>query len=220
MPKEFLIDLHCHTKERSHDGRLSAVEVLRAALANGWSGVTFTDHNNPWPEEELEELRRSVPLPEGFFLASGQEVRTIRNGITWGDLLVFGPTESIADGADPVWVCDRARQCKGFTLSAHPGARGGLGEHLGELPVLGAEVWNGRYGEQAARESQALADRFGITPFGGSDTHRESDLGGGATIVPRVPTSLADLAEMLRNGETKAWRPTILNKMKRMWPLS
>ncbi|MBI1292724.1 hypothetical protein GC173_16030 [bacterium] len=215
----FLIDLHCHTRERSFDGRIPAVELLRGVLAHGLSGVTFTDHNTPWPAEELDRLRQEVPLPADFFLAAGQEVRTVRHGVTWGDLLVFGLDEPVADGADPILLWERAHAAGGFVLAAHPGARGhGMGEHLGDLPILAAEVWNGRYGERVARESEALAERFGMIPFGGSDAHKPEDIGGGATWFPRMPESMADIGAMLRSGECRPWRPTFLERVKRnLW---
>jgi hypothetical protein len=211
-----LIDLHCHTAERSYDGQVPAVEVLRAAVNNGFSGVTFTDHNTPWPAEALDALRAEAGLPPTFFLAAGQEVRTASQGMVWGDLLVFGIAEPVADGADPLQLCERVRAVGGFVLAAHPGVRGhGLGEHLGDLPIVAAETWNGRYGERVARESQLLAERFAIPGFGGSDAHRIEDLGRGATWFPRPPADLAELAEMLRSGECRPWRPTLYDRIRR-----
>jgi hypothetical protein len=214
----YLVDLHCHTADKSFDGHVSAVEMVRGAVAAGFHGLTFTDHSAVWTAEELAAVRHEAAPPAGFFLASGQEVRTYVGQICYGDLLVFGVEEPLPDGIHPAAVFERVAAVDGgFALAPHPGAIGGFGQHLGEFPVLAAEAWNGRYGEKVAAISVQQARDAGVPVFGGSDAHQPRDIGGGATWFPRLPRSLGEIAAMLRAGEARPWKPGLLQRFGREW---
>lgn len=216
MANGYLFDLHCHTRDHSHDGRVPAVDLLRALVAGGFAGVTFTDHNYVWPDEEVAALRASAALPADFVLLSGQEVRVSDRDLTLGDLLVYGPAESLPDGTPIREVLELARQAGGFCIAAHPGiARKGLGDHVGSYPLLAIETWNGRYGRRVARESQALAERFHLVGVGGSDAHRPEDIGGGGTMFDHLPRTLPEVAEAIRSGAARPWEPGLLQGLRR-----
>lgn len=212
----FLIDLHCHTREHSHDGRHPAVELVGGLAARGFDGCVLTDHNYAWPEAELAELRHAARLPESFVLLSGQEVRTAFEEITWGDLLVFGPVEGIADGASPFDVMNAAHAAGGFCIAAHPGLpRIGLGAHIRDLPLAGVEVWNGRYGPEAQRLTLALPGVGGFPHTGGSDAHQAHEIGGGGTLLVERATTLGALGAQIAAGQCRPWRPTLLGRLLR-----
>lgn len=204
----FLIDLHCHTREHSFDGQVAGFTIIQRLRSLGFDGVVFTDHNNVWSDEELAALREVCELPDEFVLLSGQEVHTGREGMSIGDMLVYGPKESIPEYTEPREVIRMAKEAGGFCIAPHPGARSvGLGESLGDFPVLAAEVWNGRYGARVAVESVRLAEKYDIPAIGGSDTHKPGDIGGGGTIFPELPTSFQHIQQMIHARTIKPWRP-------------
>lgn len=208
MADGFLIDLHCHTRERSFDGRVPAVDIVRQIAEVGFQGVIFTDHATVWPPEALEELRAESGLGPEFLLWSGQEVRARVEMRGAGDLLVYGPGGNIADGTAAEEVFRRTESAGGFCIAAHPAVpRIGFGPYAGDYPVTALEVWNGRYGPKAAAAAEELAAHLGLPGVGGSDTHRPEDIAGGGTLLPRRPESFADLKLMIACGEAKPWKP-------------
>ncbi len=204
----YLIDMHCHTSEHSFDGRASLAEIVAGLVSAGFHGMVITDHNYVWPAEEIAEYRVKNNLPESFVILSGQEVRTIMDGVVVGDLLVYGPTHPMPDGMEPEECLRQARISGGFCLAAHAGVpRIGMQEAVGDYPITGVEVWNGRYGQRAAAKARAYAEQYGLPSTGGSDTHGVRDIAGGGTLFPRIPRSISDLREMIVADECKPWRP-------------
>lgn len=213
--KGHLVDIHCHTREHSYDGKASAVEVVTGLRRQGFSGVVFTDHNYVWPPDELEELRAQANLPTDFLLLSGQEVRTSVKGLIAGDLLVYGPARALPDGTEATEIFEEVEDCGGFCIAPHPAVPLiGFAPHVSAFPVAALEVWNGRHGEKANAAARALAEEAGLPAIGGSDTHRIEDIGGGGTMLPRVPTSLEELQLMIRSREARPWHPGMLAAAK------
>lgn len=212
----FLVDIHCHTKERSFDGRLAAAEIVRQLVEKKFSGVVFTDHNHVWPAADLEAVRADSGCGPDFFLASGQEVRSAVDGITAGDILVYGPMVDLPDGTEIRDILRLVDDCEGFCIAAHPGVpRIGLGERLGDYPILAAEVWNGRYGRRVAEQSERIATDIPIVWVGGSDTHDTPDIGGGATEFEEKPTSLAHLRRLIAAEQCRPWKPNAAERIRR-----
>jgi len=212
----YLIDLHCHTKERSFDGRIEAAAIVRGLVAAGFSGVVFTDHSHVWPVEDMAALREATNCGPDFFLASGQEVRAAVDGITVGDVLVYGPTVDLPDGTEMTEVLRLIDESQGFAIAAHPGVpRIGLGSKAGDFPILAAEVWNGRYGRRIAEESERVLAEIPIVWVGGSDTHDTPDIAGGGTEFAELPTSLAHLKRLIASEQCRPWRPNATERLKR-----
>src|SRR5262245_59938521 len=91
-------DLHMHTRRYSPDSIIDPFELVQRALEIGLDGIVITVHDQLWPEDELEELRRAAP---GLVVLGGVEVsgrngdvlcygvsdlRSLRRGTHWGDL--------------------------------------------------------------------------------------------------------------------------------------
>lgn len=209
-PQFYLVDLHCHTIEHSYDGKIPVRELLAGAVKAGFHGVVLTDHSYCWPDEELAEVRASMELPPDFVLLSGQEVRTAEDGRVIGDLLVYGPKEHIPDGTSPDEVIRLANAAGGFCIAAHVGmGRIGLGDALGDYPIIGAETWNGRYGTHNLTRAEQYAERYHVPQTGGSDAHQPRDIGGGATVFSRLPQSIAELKLLIMSGDVAPWRPPV-----------
>lgn len=206
--KRFLFDLHCHTREHSFDGEIPARELVCQLMERGFSGVTITDHNYVWPEAELRELALESGAGEDFVLLSGQEVRTVHEGIQYGDLLVYGVPISLPDGMSPLSVVKEVERAGGFLIAPHAGApRSGLGTRLDSFPIAAVEVWNGRYGNRIAEASRALAREYNFPEVGGSDAHRVQEIGGGGTLFPALPRTLGELETAIVQRLGIPWRP-------------
>lgn len=207
----FLVDLHCHTAEKSYDGHTPAAEVVSRLVELGFHGLVLTDHGRTWQRDELEQVRRDANAPGSFLLLAGQEVRCVReDGTTVGDLLVYGPQEDLGDNLDPRVVLDAVGRARGFAIAAHVGApRVGFGDAVADYPVPAAEVWNGRYGPQVAERGSRLAAEHGLVATGGSDAHRMEQVGGGGTLLPRPAADLDAIRAMVLAGECEPWRPRV-----------
>ncbi len=210
----FIVDLHCHTQELSFDGRVPAAEIVRGLMAAGFAGVVFTDHNHVWPQDDLDRLRAETGVDSDFLLASGQEVRSAIDGITAGDLLVYGPQTDLPDGTEVKRILELIEACDGFCIAAHPGVpRIGLGRLAGDFPIHAAELWNGRYGRNAADAAEALLCDMAIAFVGGSDTHSTRDIAGGGTEFEELPRSLADVKRLIAEERCVPWKPRITERV-------
>jgi 3',5'-nucleoside bisphosphate phosphatase len=212
-----LIDLHCHTLEKSYDGRVPVVEIVRRAHRAGLHGIVLTDHNRVWTREELDAVVAEAALGEAFVLFAGQEVRTTVREELAGDLLVYGLDTEYADNIPAEELLARVADTPGaWVIAAHAGVpRIGFGPYLVEFAVDAVEVWNGRYGGKAAALAEEFAMKARRPMTGGSDTHELEDIAGGATSVPRLPRDLADLGAMIKAGEGEAWRPDVKRRLAR-----
>ncbi len=210
----YLIDLHCHTQELSFDGKIPAAEIIDRLKIAGFSGVVFTDHNHVWPRRELDRLRRETEVGDEFLLESGQEVRSAVDGVTAGDLLVYGPQVDLPDGTEIARIFELIDECDGFCIAAHPAVpRIGLGKQTGDFPILAAEVWNGRYGKRAADAAAELLQDLSMTLVGGSDTHSEKDVAGGGTEFEELPASLSHVKRLIEDERCIPWKPRITERV-------
>lgn len=214
--QRYIIDLHCHTIEYSYDGKVTGADIVKRLLVQGFSGVIFTDHNNVWPDDELDELRHELELPENFLLLSGQEVRTHLGDLVCGDVLVYGPKEPIPDGTQISDVLQIAKDAKGFCIAAHPGVPTiGLGERVGDFPLVAGEAWNGRYGPKIAARSVQLLNEVGLPHIGGSDTHCEDDIAKGGTEFFQMPNHFEDIRQLILSDQCRPFKPAISTRIKR-----
>lgn len=212
--KGWLIELHCHSSERSFDGKVSAAKTIEILLEKKFHGVVFTDHNNVWPNEELASLRRETGAPDEFVILSGQEIRLHRNRMALGDVLVYGLEESLSDQIAPEELFQRLRESGGFAIAPHVGAPyAGLERRAGDFPMVAAEVWNARYGAKVAALSRKVAADFNLAEIGGSDSHEAEGVGTGGTLFAEPVRTLDDIGRILRDGDVRVWRPGLISRL-------
>lgn len=167
-----LLELHCHTSERSPCSHISAAELAVAIHTRGLGGIVFTDHSYLWPDDEINELRARLVLPGDFVILSGQEVYTR----DFGDVLVYGAERSITER---VTLADLRKEWPHAALVwAHP-YRSGLTPSLAELfdaNLDAIEIINPNQKEH--ENSRGIADwkNYGFVATSGSDIH-ERDFG-------------------------------------------
>lgn len=208
-----LIDLHCHSAERSDDASSSLAELAEAARATGLDGICVTDHDTFWPREALEETGRAA----GILLIPGCEVNTDS-----GHALVFGLDEYRFGFHHPERLAAAVVRAGGLLVSAHPyrrvlppGATPGDEKFAAavdralESPLLkhvaAVETVNGRAAAAENAFALELASRAGLACVGSSDAHDASGIGSVATAFERPVTSLEEVVTELRAGRVNPW---------------
>jgi len=89
-----ILEMHCHTAEHSGCSHVSAADLVQHNFDIDLQGTVLTDHHYLWPQEEIEELRRKIKVPNHYLILSGQEVTTPE----LGDVLVYGADVSVGKG--------------------------------------------------------------------------------------------------------------------------
>jgi hypothetical protein len=89
-----ILEMHCHTAVHSACSHVSAADLVQHNFDIDLQGTILTDHHYLWPQEEIEELRRKLKVPNHYLILSGQEVTTPE----LGDVLVYGADVSVGKG--------------------------------------------------------------------------------------------------------------------------
>lgn len=209
-----LIDLHTHTHPLSHDSDLTPDELVDAAKSSGLDGVCLTEHDFFWDQDKAADLGRR----HGFLVIPGIEVNT-----ECGHILVFGLTKFVYGMHRMAELAAMVEDARGAMVAAHPYRRQLPFElrHEGDWThaleralanpayqlVHAVESHNGRGSPRenafAADVCAGLQSGHPSTPKGrtaGSDAHRRSDVGFGATEFDAHVTGLEDLIASLRQG--------------------
>lgn len=160
----YKVDLHIHS-EKSFDGRMSVGQIIEKARAKGLNAIAITDHDGYFDGEA-----------EGIEIIRGCEFST-----EYGHLLGLFLTAPIAE-KDFYKVVDAIHQQGGIAVLAHPYQRRNMEEKVEKAAacVDGIEVFNSRAtkkNKEANRQAQALADRYGLPYFAGSDSHIPAEIG-------------------------------------------
>lgn len=194
-----LLEMHCHTHEKSPCSSVPAVEVVRRVQARGLQGIVLTDHHALWEEAEVVELRRHAGVPDHFVIFSAQEVTTAEHG----DVLVYGATRAIPKGT--VLEAIRAAWPQAALVLAHAYRKGRrpADRFLTDPLVDGVEIFSSNHG--VAENSRGLADwhRLRFTAIAGTDTHGVQYAGAYPTIFDHPVQTIQELADELRAGRCR-----------------
>lgn len=197
-----LIEMHCHSCEKSACSRAHAVQLVIRAYKLGLQAIVFTDHHYLWGENELAEVSRESEVPNHFIILSGQEFRTS----DFGDVLVYGAAETIA--AQPLTLAElRSRYAEAALVWAHP-YRNGVIPNAAQLldPALdGIEIFSSNYTVSDA--TRALADwhKHRFTAIAGTDTHALTYTGTYPTVFDHPVHSIDALVEELKAGRCRPY---------------
>lgn len=207
-----LIDLHNHTYPKSDDSFMSADELVDGARAAGLDGVCLTEHDDFWPAEDAAELTRR----HGILVLPGAEINTDA-----GHVLAFGLGRYRFGMHKPEFLRAEADREGAALAAAHPyrrrfleepgrdpEARAAMLERAASDPQLrlfdAIEAQNGRGSAAENGFAEDLRQRLALPGVGGSDAHRQRQIGTAATRFQRRIASLEDLIEELRAGRTQA----------------
>lgn len=215
-------DLHCHTKEVSPCGNVSAAELVAAYKKAGYSGIVATDHVY---ESCMKKRRLFQPKKDftDFFLEGyhalksaagsdftvllGMEIRFTENH---NDYLVFGLTEEFLRSNGGLELCKLGiKKFSAFSheagllvVQAHP-FRKGLVRADPSL-IDGAEVNNGNK-RHNSHDDEAFqwAKENHLIMTSGSDYHEYEDLARGGIETEIKITTSRELIDVLKSGNYK-----------------
>lgn len=216
----YKIELHFHTAESSHCGKVPARDGVKQYKGAGYSGIVVTDHfsekerggpgEKKWEEvcdRFLKGYRAAREAAEGLelFVFLGMEIRFPHDE---NDFLVYGFTEEFLKGQP--WIYERelpdlyriAEAEKLYIVQAHPFRPKCMLADTGFLH--GLEVYNGNPRHHSHNEMAFMAAReHKLCMTAGSDFHQPEDISDRCAYFGRMPQSEQELAEMLRREEFK-----------------
>lgn len=197
-----IVDPHTHTTVSSSCSSMQPEELVAAALQLGLGAIAVTEHGRI----EGAEVTREIGSRKGLKVFCGVEVYTAD-----GDMLVYGVFEDIEPWDSAIdlarWVHDRG----GLVVAAHP-FRGRYGLHglvqgdvgSGVLEAVDAiETANGADSQASRDAAVAAAAKLGKPGFGGSDSHRATDVGRCVTLCERSVSTDNEFMEEIRAGRIK-----------------
>ena len=207
-----MIDLHCHSYPKSDDSFMGVDELIETAKAEGLDGICLTEHDSFWSFEEV----RTLSHRHDFLVLPGSEINT-----DTGHVLVFGLKSYVFGLHKPLFLRAKVEQEGAVLIAAHPYRRRFL-EEPGNNPDKRAEMLdraghdelfqicdaieglNGRGTQKENQFSRDLGERLGARMTGGSDAHREKQLGTTATMFQCSVNDLGDLIQALKEGQFQA----------------
>ncbi len=168
-----ILEMHCHTAEHSGCSSVSAADIVQHNFDIGLQGTVLTDHHYLWPQEEIEELRRKLKVPDYYLILSGQEVATPE----LGDVLVYGADVSIEKGTSLESI--RKHFPDAAIIWAHPYRHENIPprDKLFHPLINGIEIFSSNH--TVAESSRGLRDWHDLkfTAIAGTDTHALSYAG-------------------------------------------
>lgn len=203
------LDMHCHTKEGSPDGKLELLENIDILKKKGFQGMLITDHNSYRAYRYYKKLKNK---PKDFVVLKGVEYDTINAG----HMLVIMPTGvnlPILEirGLPLILLMEIVHFYGGILGPAHP---------CGEKFLSLCNTFHGRFLEHLYRKfdfvegynacedadsnmrAMALAKKYGLPCFGGSDSHKRNCAGLGYTILQEDISSETELIRYIKAGKT------------------
>lgn len=203
------LDMHCHTKEGSPDGKLGLLENISILKQKGYQGMLITDHNS---YKAYRYYKRLKEKPENFVVLKGIEYDTINAG----HILIIMPTGVNLPILElrglPLGLLIEIVHFHGGILGpAHP-----YGERfLSVCPTLRikypehlyrkfdfVEGYNACEDADSNMRAMAMAKKYNLPCFGGSDSHKEDCAGFGYTILQEDISSETELIDYIHSGKT------------------
>jgi predicted metal-dependent phosphoesterase TrpH len=205
--KGMVIDIHTHSYPASSCSSVSEDQLIEEAKRIGLDGICLTDHNFVWNPDRVKALNQK----HGFLVLRGNEITTDQ-----GHMLVFG-LHTIIRERGIIKLDELRREVKkadGFMIVVHP-FRGFLTFGVGQLGlsvekamerplfkyVDAIEVMNGKVTKEENVFASEVAAGLGLPGIGGSDAHKESEVGVYATRFQDSIADEKDLIDMLKSGK-------------------
>lgn len=202
------LDLHCHTKEGSPDGKLELLENIEILKEKGYHGMLITDHDS---YKAYRYYKKLTQKPEDFLVLKGIEYDTIDAG----HMLIIMPTSvklPILElrGLPVVLLIEIVHHYGGIIGPAHPCGekflsigntlRGKMSENIYKRFDF-IEGFNACEDTDSNMRAMAIAEKFNLPCFGGSDSHKADCAGLGYTILQEDITCETDLINYILSGK-------------------
>lgn len=175
------IDMHCHTKEGSIDGKVAIEDYIAELIHKGFGGMLVSDHNSYKGYRKWKQDIKGKKYTD-FVVLKGIEYDTIDAG----HILVIMPEKiklKILElrGLPVQFLIDIVHKNGGILGPAHPCGEKYLSitntrKHRNQLAVMDQfdflEGFNACESIVSNRNASAIAEQFEKPQFGGSDAHK------------------------------------------------
>jgi Predicted metal-dependent phosphoesterases (PHP family) len=202
------LDMHCHTKEGSLDGKITIADTIRILQEKGYQGMLVTDHNS---YKAYRYYKKNIKDKEfqDFVVLKGIEYDTIDAG----HIIVVMPTGVKLPllelrGLPVSLLIDIVHHYGGILGPAHPcgekylslmNTRRGKKSRTLVSRFDFIETYNACESPESNQAALELAKRFDKPCTGGSDSHRENCAGFGYTMIDADIKNETDLIHAIRS---------------------
>lgn len=203
-------DLHCHTQEGSIDGKIPISEYMKTLQEKGFDGMLVTDHNSYNGFRKYRDHCKDII--KDFVVLKGIEYDTIDAG----HILIIMPEnvklKLLECRGLPVRLLQDIVHLHGGILGpAHPCGERHLSitqtriykkhpEIMKKFDFL--EGYNSCESVESNKKAAALAKKYGLPTFGGSDSHHLNCVGTAYTEIPESITKESDLISCVKRRTT------------------
>lgn len=204
------LDMHCHTKEGSLDGKITLYETILSLREKGYQGMLITDHNSYKAYRHyVKNIKNQHKELEDFIVLKGIEYDTIDAG----HIIVIMPTGVKLPllelrGLPVNLLVDIVHHFGGILGPAHPCGekylslmntrRGKKSRNLiSRFDFI--EIYNACESPESNKAAAELAKRFDKPGIGGSDSHKALCTGMGYTMIEAEITDETSLIHALRS---------------------
>ena len=217
-------DMHCHIRNGSFDSKVDIRDFIRLLRQRGYGGMLVTDHNTYNGYREWKEIQCRSREYDNFVVLRGIEYDT-RDA---GHILVIMPVDVelkvMENRGMPLrQLIQTVHSFNGILGPAHPYGAAYLSamrcrrmkrerELVHEFDFV--EGFNACETRESNACAKKLVEEFGKVGFGGSDAHREQDVGLGYTEIAGEIRNNNDLIRAVKNGDVLAWGGVEREKQK------
>lgn len=204
------LDMHCHTKEGSIDGKICLEDYIINLKSKGFDGMLITDHNSYkafryWKKHLKEKYQDSFKVFKGIeydTLDGGHMIIIMPEHIKLKLLELRGLSTSI--------LIEIVHRLGGVIGPAHPCGEKFLSiantrcykrnsDIMKKFDFI--EAFNACEALEKNDMARELAEKYDKKCTGGSDAHREDCIGLGYTIIPCDAESESELIDCIKNRE-------------------
>lgn len=200
------LDMHCHTKEGSPDGKTALLDIIALLKEKGYNAMLITDHNSYKAYRYYKKLENK---PKDFTVLCGIEYDTLDAG----HIIVIMPTNvrpKIMElrGLPVGLLIDIVHRYGGILGPAHPCGEKFLsifntriGKRTKENLIKKfdfIETYNACEDSISNSSAKDLADKYQLPEFGGSDSHKDDCVGLGYTILQQNVANENELIQYIK----------------------
>ena len=203
------IDMHCHTREGSPDGKVPIEQYIRMLRNQGFGGMLVTDHDSYGGYRYWKKNIKGDKYQD-FLVLKGIEYDTLDAG----HILVIMP-ENIKlrllelRGIPVQMLIPIVHNYGGILGPAHPCGEKFMSfmnakayqrnpDILKEFDFM--EIFNACEPQEVNDKAKAVAEKYGLPGTGGSDAHKADCIGLAYTEVPDDITCESDLITHIMKG--------------------
>ena len=202
------LDMHCHTREGSPDGKLGLLENIKILKQKGYHGMLITDHDS---YKAYRYYKKLPSKPDDFVVLKGIEYDTIDAG----HMLIIMPTNvklPILElrGLPVLLLIEIVHHYGGIIGPAHPCGEKFLsirntlrekkaGNIYKKFDFI--EGYNACEDADSNMRAMRIAEENNLPCFGGSDSHKVDCAGFGYTILQENISDETDLINYIRSGK-------------------